>query len=378
MCHDSSTDLFPNSSFDTKPREALMYFTRLLYVFNLLLVVVIVVGCAEKDTLSVGSELPLSRTTFSFDQGTYPSDVDLFKDYRVQPGDELDILFQIRTWKAQDTFEIEISHTLSVKFVDVPEWNEEQLILPNGCISLPHLGLVNVVGKTIPELTAELEEKYSKILLEPDIYITVPEFRSRIKELKRDLHTAPRGLSRLVTVRPDGHVTFPLLGDFFVGQKTIPEVNTLLNKEYEEYLPGLHVDLFLQESSGSVVYIMGEVAKPGTYRTDRPITAFEALTKAGGFTNEARLKNIIVFRKHERKIIATRLNLKNQLTLKKNAAFFFLRPDDLVYVPRRKLASWAQTMNEIADVLMFNGWSTGYSLGDDVDWVGPNDPDDFD
>ncbi|OQX52046.1 MAG: hypothetical protein B5M53_09530 [Candidatus Cloacimonas sp. 4484_209] len=324
-------------------------------------------GCAR--SLPEDSEVPFKGTTFSFDQGTYPSATGLFEEYYIQPGDELDVLFQIKTWEIKEDFKIEVGYTVSVKFVNLPELNEEQMVLPNGCIALPYLGEVKVIGKTVKELTAELKNKYVKILRDPEIYVTVPEYLSRIKELKRDLHTAPRGLSRLVTVRPDGCATFPMIGDYFVVKKTISQVDALLDKEYERYLPGLHADLFLHKTKGAVLNIAGEVEKPGIYRTKKPITVLEALTKAGGATSDAKLENVIVFRKHERKIIARRLNLKDVLALKPSSTFFYLKADDFVYVPKRKLASLAESMSLLADVLMFRGWYAGYSISENVEWI---------
>ncbi len=320
------------------------------------------IGCSnERPIIPINREIPISRETFSFDQGTYPTQLDLFPEYRLSPGDVLDVLFQIRTWRRRNEFKIGISHTISVHFINIPSLNQTERVLPDGTIVLPYLGNVTVIGKTIPELTKELEERYKNILRHPDIYITVPEFRSRIKELKHDLHTAPRGLSRLVTIRPDGYVTFPLVGDVFAAHRTIPEVKKILNKRYNAYLPGLHVDLFLQKSAGSFVYLVGEVKKVGAYKIIKPISVLEAITLAGGYTHNANLSSVIVFRRHERKIIARGLNLKDVLHASRNASFFYLRPDDIVYVPRTKISTLGQLMRQIADIALFNGWGSSTS-----------------
>ncbi len=201
-------------------------------------------GCASNDKIEVRDEISIKKSTPSYnkDENSY----DLFPEYHIAPGDVLDVLFLIVTWAERETFKVAIDHTLTIRFPDLPELDQTQRVLPDGTISLPYLGSVRVIDKTIDELTDLLIEKYSGILLNPDLYIIVPEFRSPIKELKTDLHTSPRGLSRLVKVRPDGFVTFPILGDVFIAGKTIPGVNKHLNKLYDELLPGLHVDLFLE------------------------------------------------------------------------------------------------------------------------------------
>ena len=330
------------------------------YLLIAVLFFLIPIGCAENGAnIPPNKEIPLVRQTFSFDQGTYPTQLDLFPEYRLTPGDVLDVLFQIKTWVRRKEFKIAISHTVKVSFVNTPSLNQTERVLPDGTIVLPYLGNVRVIGKTIKELTSELKERYKNILRYPEIYITVPEFRSRIKELKKDLHTAPRGLSRLVTIRPDGYVTFPLVGDVLAAHRTIPEIKKILNKRYDAYLPGLHVDLFLQKSAGSFVYLVGEVKSVGAYKIIKPISVLEAITLAGGYTSQANLQSVVVFRRHERKVIARGLNLKDLLQVNRQASFFYLRPDDVIFVPRRTISTLAQLMREIADIALFNGWGSG-------------------
>lgn len=334
----------------------------LKFIFFLILFVAgpALFGCSKNAKLPADCELPIKRTTFSFDQGTYPSDLDLFLEYRISSGDVLDVLYQISRTKKKE-FPITLYHTVSVKFVDAPHLNETQEVLPDGTIVLPYIGQIPVLDKTIPELTRELKDRYGKILRDPELYVTVPDFDARIKQLRHDLHTSPRGLSKLITVRPDGHVTFPLIGDHLVADKTIPKVNEIIQEEYVDFMPGMKVDLFLHKQTGSIVYVLGEVMKPGTYKIMRPINCIEAITIAGGYTFKAELKSVIAFRKHENKIIARSLNLENLLTIKANSKFFYLHPDDILFVPKTRIASLGELMRQIADIALFNGWGAGIS-----------------
>lgn len=319
-------------------------------------------SCATKEKVPVGTEITMDKTSFSEGRIQYP--FDLFPEYLMQPGDVLDVLFQIRTWLERDKFKLAIDHVVNIKFVHASELNEKQLVRPDGTIALPYIGDIHVVGKTTAELTADLNKRYKNILVNPDIYVVVPEFRSRIKELKKDLHTAPRGLSRLVTVRPDGFVTFPMIGDVFVVNRTLPEVNEELNEKYEKILPSLHVDLFLEKHSGSVIYVLGEVEKPGPYQIVKPLTVLEALSLAGSFVPGAKISSIVVVRKTrgEKKIVATKVDLKKTLTLESKQNLFYLQPDDIVYVPKTTIKVAAEVMRDIADIVLFNGWGIGFGF----------------
>ena len=315
-------------------------------------------GCAATDNnskLRETEEVTVGRTSFSFDQGKAP--FDKFKDYLIQPGDVLDILFQIRTWAQKERFALAVDHTLSIQFVHAPELNQNQRIRPDGTISMPYIGIVKVVGMTVEELAAELKNRYGKSLRNPELYVLVPEFRSGIKELKADLHTAPRGLSRLTRVRPDGYVTLPMVGDTFVAGKTIPEVNLYLNEKYEEILPGLHCDLFLHEHAGSVIYLLGEVKIPGSYSIDKPISVLQALARAGSHTANAELASVMVMRKNGEELVATRINVKDGLDFTTESSAFYLQPDDIVFVPKTHISRSAELAKHLADIVFFRGWN---------------------
>lgn len=308
-------------------------------------------------------EVTLGRTTLSVGQIEHP--FDLFPLYRITPGDVLDVLYQMRTWVRKENFKIAVDHTISVKFVHTPELNETQIIRPDGNITLPYLGEVSPVGKTISEFTAELKKAYGNTFRNPDIYVTVPEFQRNIKELKADLHTAPRGLSRLVTVRPDGFATFAMIGHIRVVGRTIPDVNDEINEMYDEMMPGLHCDLFLERQAGTVIYVVGEVKLPGAFNIKKPISVVEAIALAGSYLQGAKLESVIVARKHEDKVVCTRINLKKVLALREKSKFMYLQSDDIVYVPKTYVKRAGELARDIADIFLFNGWGSSVSFSYD-------------
>ena len=335
---------------------------KFLFFLILFVAVPIFFSCSHNGKLPSDCEVPFEKTTFSFDQGTYPSDLNLFLEYRISPGDVLDVFYQIMRIQKKD-LQIDLYHTIAIKFVDIPDLNEEQEVLPDGTIVLPYVGQISVVGKTIEELTQELKNKYSGVLRDPELYVTIPNFYARIEQLRHDLHTAPRGLSKLITVRPDGHVTFPMIGDHMVANKTIKQVIEMIQKDYNDFLPGMKVDVFLHSQTGSVIYVLGEVMRPGTYEILRPINCIEAITIAGGYTFKAELRNVIAFRKHEKRIVARSLNLKDLLNLKDQSPFFYLGPDDILFIPKTRIASLAELMGQIRDIALFDGWTVGINEG---------------
>lgn len=364
-------------------------------VVALLGVVFGLTGCATEGKLKTGEEIEIGRTTFSEDM---TSEYKVFSDYRISPGDVLDVLYQVKSWEEQPEFKIAVDHVVSVRFIHYPELNETQRVRPDGNISLAYLGSVRVIEKTVEELTVGLKEQYATHLKDPELYVVLEEFRGAIKELKSDLKTAPRGLSRLVTVRPDGYATFAMLGDIYVAGRTVPAVTEVLEKRYKAILPGLSADLFLEKHSGSLIYVFGEVNEPGSYQILRPTSIFEAVAMAGSIKSSARIDSAIIFRQKKDRLLATRIDLKKLMIPRKlkeqpenqnmastdeieqaynvlqgegsgetsgyqmaDRSMFYLHPDDIVYIPRRRLNSAAEIATEVADIFFFRGWSIGFS-----------------
>jgi len=341
----------------------------LLPIASIAALVLFCAGCSTQQgrmQLEVNEEVPVELGTFSFDQENMH--YELFDEYQIQPGDVLDVLFQIQTWVKKPNFVVKVDHTVSVKFVHVPELNEEQRVRPDGNISLPYIGEYYVIDKTVREIQKDLRKRYARELQDPELYVTIPEFQDSIRELKKDLHTAPRGLSRLVTVRPDGRVTFPMVGEVDVAKKTIADINDMLNENYQNILPGLHVDLFLQKHSGALIYMVGEVVKPGAFSINKPISVLQAMSLAGGFTPAARLDSVVILRRDGKRMVATRTDMKSLLGFGEKQRLFYLRPDDIIVVPKMRIAQMADISGYLSQALMFRGWgiSGSYELHDAV------------
>ncbi len=315
-------------------------------------------GCSKYNATMTTKEF-----TEISSEGELPHSEDLFTEYHIAPGDVLDVLFQIQTWKPNERFTLAVDQEITVKFENTPELDETQNVRPDGTISLPYIGNIYVIGKTVDELTEELESLYreKEVLQIPELYIVVGDFRSAIKELKNDLHTAPRGLSRLVTVRPDGCATFPMVGDVMVAGNTIPAVGKILNDKYALIMHGLNCDLFLEKHSGSLIYIVGQVNKPGNYAITRPVSVLKALTMAGGYSPGANLNSVIVARKQKGKIIATRIDVSEALSFNDTGDLFYLQPDDVIFVPKTWIAKASEVSQQIGDILFFRGWSGSLS-----------------
>lgn len=99
-----------------------------------------------------------------------------------------------------------------------------------------------------------------------------------------------------VTVRPDGNVSFPLIGDIEAAGKTIGELRNEIEGKMQEYVSGAPVTVVLQQLGSTQVYVVGKVNRAGVYMMVGKMTVLQALSLAGGMTPYADTDDILVVR----------------------------------------------------------------------------------
>ena len=103
-------------------------------------------------------------------------------------------------------------------------------------------------------------------------------------------------LSKLVTVRPDGKISLPLIGDITAVGKTAAQLSGDISTKLKEYKENPSVSIVVKEVNSYVIYVLGEVLKPGKYPLKSKTTLLQAITIASGLTPNAARNKIVVFR----------------------------------------------------------------------------------
>ena len=116
------------------------------------------------------------------------------------------------------------------------------------------------------------------------------------------------------TVRPDGKMNFPLVGEIDVNGMTVFEFTQLLTKELSEYIINPKITVNVAKLGTTRVFVLGEVNKQGMYELTKSHRVLDALGAAGGFTQKAAKKNIYLVRNAGRpEEIVQKLNINNFL-----------------------------------------------------------------
>ncbi len=103
-------------------------------------------------------------------------------------------------------------------------------------------------------------------------------------------------LSKVVTVRPDGRISLPLIGDLRASGLTPSELTSLITSKLATFMESPNVSVMLQEVKSYSIYVMGQVKEPGRYFLKSKTTLLQAITLAGGFTPAADRTRIVIFR----------------------------------------------------------------------------------
>lgn len=103
-------------------------------------------------------------------------------------------------------------------------------------------------------------------------------------------------LTRDATVRLDGRVTVPLLGDVTASGRSPRELAAQLQEMLARYLEAPQVVVSVAQANSSRIYVLGMVNKAGVYPLTGPTTVLQALAMAGGFKEFARTGDIVVIR----------------------------------------------------------------------------------
>lgn len=140
-------------------------------------------------------------------------------------------------------------------------------------------------------------------------------------------------LTREVVVRPDGMLSFPLVGDVPAAGHTVEEVRQDLSKRLARYIPNPHVSVAITKLQSYKVYVMGRVNKPGEYLVGHYTDVLQALSLAGGLTPFASENDIKIIRREEgeeRVFLFRYGDIQKGRDLKQN---ILLQRGDVVMVP---------------------------------------------
>ncbi|MDD2542954.1 MAG: polysaccharide biosynthesis/export family protein [Candidatus Cloacimonetes bacterium] len=252
---------------------------------------------------------------------------------------------------------------MKIYVYDEPELDSDVVIVKqDGTLSYRLVGEVDVTGLTIPEATAIIEEKLKDYILYPKVSIIPFEARSasvtilgkvtfpgiiEIKGRMRILDALAEAgglalgwfqnntveladLERTFMIRDNRILPIDFV-ELVQNGKTIYNI-PLFDKDY----------IYIPSAVNREIYVIGEVNQEGHYFYQENMTLVQSITFAQGFKNSAQ-STVYVIRGNLSHPRIFKINTKD--ILKAKVRDFRLKPNDIVYIPKRPIARWNEIVN---------------------------------
>jgi len=146
-------------------------------------------------------------------------------------------------------------------------------------------------------------------------------------------------LNQTVVVQPDGYITLRGAGSMRVEGQTIPELTETIKKAYANILHDPVITVALKDFEKPYFVAAGQVGKPGKYDLRSDLTLVEAVAIAGGFTENSKHSQVVLFRRVSDQLVEARLfNVKQMLQSHNLSEDAHLRPGDIIYVPQNAIS----------------------------------------
>jgi polysaccharide export outer membrane protein len=208
------------------------------------------------------------------------------------------------------------------------------------------LGIVLMVGSCAdypPEAVPPVPARAA----EPELYRPAPAASFTIApgdklNIASYFHPA---LKQSVTVQPDGVVSLLLVGTVTAAGKTPDQFSKELVRAYDKYVEHAEIAVNIEESAVLAVYVGGEVAKPAMLPLKGELTLLQSITQAGGFLSTANKDQVLILRQTPDAGYRT-LQANAANVLRNEAEEIYLRPHDVVYVPKTTIAKVDQFVDQ--------------------------------
>ena len=254
---------------------------------------------------------------------------------------------------------------ISLQVWNRPELSGKHVIGPDGQITVPLAGSLKVAAMTREEAAGDIRSRLNNYYTLPLISLGVDQYQgNRVTVLGRVLTPGilqfdrpPMLLDVLARAGSlpvlDKQATLTRCAIFRGREKIIwVDLKRLLNRGDLEYNIRLKPNdlVYIPDSSDTMVYVMGAVAKPGAYRLTPDMSYLDALAQAGGPNEDAEPSSISLYRPG-RDAVQT-FPFKSLLT-EGPRVNYALEEGDVIYVPKRGLAEVGYVLRQLLPGISF-------------------------
>jgi polysaccharide export outer membrane protein len=253
---------------------------------------------------------------------------------------------------------------LSLKVWRRPELDDETLVVsPDGTIAIARIGLISVNKKSLREVTEEVATKLARLYESPEVHIAVNEYNNNKafvlgRVVKPGVVRFPGNGTLLEALALAGGLPYQGKETFLTRCAIIRGNDLVIWIDLKDLLQNGNMALncaiqnndviFIPAAEEAMVYVMGEVVKPGAIQIRPGINLIDAIMRAGGFTNHANLDKVYLIRRSQQQNGSVRqINLARMIENAQFAENFVLQDEDIVYLSPKGMHKFRYLMEEI-------------------------------
>lgn len=292
---------------------------------------------SEEDLAGLHHSVSSQADLFHVSENRVFKTIDGVVEYRIGPGDEVSVTM----WQGGKPVEYRL------------------LVKADGTVSLPYFEAAKIEGMTAPEVDDYMTQSLSRYLRHPRLDVRVLSMRSkrvRVFGMGSGSQANPSGgtfylegketlvdlLSRMGTPAKDAD--FSRIRLVRNGKTTVLDVQRAIRQSDETQNAVLDdgdtVVIPSMDESARQIYVLGEVKTPGVLSFNGEYRFLDAISKSGGFTNDAYYPDIRIVRADREvpEIYAIAFDrLLKQGDLSQN---MLLQDKDIIIVPADPITNW--------------------------------------
>ena len=287
------------------------------------------------------AELKASGDAFSTDKKIDTESMKLGNEYRLGPGDRFAFLVRGRE---------DISR-------------EEIIVAPDGEVSLPRVGIMNVQGRTLSELTETFVQLLGSYYENPEVTLVMKAYNNNRVFVLGQV-TNPGAVSfqgpgtLLEALSLAGGLPVDTAKSFLTRCTIVRGKDLVMRVDLKELLEKGNMRLnarlqngdviFIPQSDDQLAYVMGEVKSPGVVPLRPDLSLLDAIMNAGGPTKAASLRDIFLIRRAQGNGVVERISFQNLVGKADYRRNYALCDGDMIYVPENGLSKLNYFSSQIA------------------------------
>ena len=133
-------------------------------------------------------------------------------------------------------------------------------------------------------------------------------------------------------MRPDGKISLPMLNDVPAAGMTPEQLAAAVEKAATKFVRDPGATVIVKEIRSRKVYVIGEVAKPGTFPLASEMNVLQIIAEAGGFLEHANKGDVVIVRNENGQERRFKFNYNDVVRGKNVAQNIRLLPGDTIIV----------------------------------------------